>query len=330
MEENNKSMLRISNILNLTRQEFTVVEKHIIHLVLYNLKENQGMNINVLDNTNLTVCINANDVLKNSRNKDVLKEAIKKITKRNIFFDSSKNGDENFGSVAPIPYASYIANQGQKAQVLIEIHHTCKAMFLELSKGYTSLLVEAILNLKSEYSIRMYELMSMYLNQKEWTVSLEKLRSLLNISETRFKSFTDFEKRILEYSQKELWEHCGIFFAWSIARKEGKKITALTFDIKTKEGQERVFRNDDIKETIDYVNNTFSAGDIAQAVRNMSTRYTLTSKQIDYIIADRALFNEFIRVDIIIQDMISKGNAPRDRTKYLASSLKLDKLKTNK
>lgn len=325
-----KSLVRVSNILNLTRQEFTVIEKHIIHLVLHQLKQNQGMNINVHDNElPLKVYINAGDVLGNSKNTDTLKDAIRKITKRNIFFNASKGNDENFGSVSPIPYANYIAKQGQKAQILIEIHHTCKGMFLELAQGYTSLLVEAILNLKSEYSIRMYELMSMHLNQKEWTIPLDKLKYLLNISETRFKSFTDFEKRILLYSQKELWEHCGIFFAWKIAKREGKKITVLTFEIKTKEKQENLNLKEDIKEVVDYIS-TLSPADISQMANTVSRNYTLLPKQVEYIISNRDVFNEFIRIHLIIESMISKGTAPNDRTKYLASSLKLDKLKTNK
>ncbi len=36
------SIVRISNILNLTRQEFSVIEKHIIHVMLKEIKENQG------------------------------------------------------------------------------------------------------------------------------------------------------------------------------------------------------------------------------------------------------------------------------------------------
>jgi plasmid replication initiation protein len=324
------SIVRISNILNLTRQEFTVVEKHIIHLVLYELKENQGINLTNMDNKEpLTITINGSDVLKGSKNIDVLKDAVKKITTRNLFFDSSKADGDYFGSVTPIPYAKYTAINGHKSEVLIEIHHTCKKMFLELAKGFTSLLVDAILNLKSEYSIRMYELMSMYLNQKSWTISLDKFKTLLNINPTKYKNFNDFERRILIYSQKELWEHCGLHFEWAIAQKERKKITALTFTIRTKEKQEKAQVNADIKATMEYISQ-FTPKEIAEKSNILMTQYALSAEQKDYILSDTSIFNEFIRIHAIIENMIERDKPPKDRTKYLAKSLGLDKVKFRK
>ena len=98
MEENNKSMLRISNILNLTRQEFTLIEKHIYLTTLLYLKENQGFKVD-LENELLAVKIDfsANELKETNRSR--IKDALSKITSRKIFFDSSTKDKDYFGFV---------------------------------------------------------------------------------------------------------------------------------------------------------------------------------------------------------------------------------------
>ncbi len=125
---------------------------------------------------------------------------------------------------------------------------------------------------------------------------------MLGIEIIQYKNFSLFEKRILIYSQKELLEHCGIYFTWEIAAKQRKKITALTFHITTKDKQEKVELDNEIKQTIDYINN-LKPLEIAQKVQMASTKYTLKPEQIDYITSNNKVFNEFIRIDLIIEAM---------------------------
>ena len=325
-----KSVVRISNVLNLTRQEFSVMERHILHCLIHELKVNQGFHIKNLDDFSpIIIKINSVDVLRNSKNIGALKDAIKKITTRSVFFDFSKDGDDYFGSIAPFTFANYIAKKGSKGEIQIDINYKCKKLFLELAEGYTNLLLDAILSLKSEYSIRMYELMSMYQNQGSWTVKLDDLRGLVGLQPLEYKNYGMFEKRILIYSQKELWEHCGLHFEWAIAQKERKKITALTFTIRTKDKQEKAQVNADIKATMDYINQ-FTPKEIAEKSNILMTQYTLSAEQKDYILSDTSIFNEFIRIHAIIENMIERNKPPKDRTKYLAKSLGLDKVKFKK
>lgn len=320
-----QSVIRISNILNLTRQEYSVIEKHIFHSVLDSLKNEQGFNIDLTSELPLKVTLETAEILKKSKNKDALKAALKSITSRNFSFDFSTNEKEEFGSITPIYYAKYESVPQSSSSVTIKIAPECKKLFLDLAEGYTNIVLNAVLSLKSEYSIRMYELMSMYKGQSTWTVPLDKLRGLLNV-EKQYIDFKDFRKRILEYSQKELWEHCNLHFEWEIAEKKGKKITALTFHIKERDKQERAELSEEIKYTQEFIK-SLSPGDISQKANFVKEKYNLTRQQFDYILSNNEVFNEFIRIDLIIEDMIAKGKPPRDRTKYLAKSLKLDKVK---
>lgn len=325
MEDNSKSIIRLSNVLNLTRQEFTIIEKHIFLTTLLYLKGNQGFKVD-LENELLAVKVvfSTNDLKESNRTR--IKDALEKITTRKIFFDNSTKDSDYFGFVVPFIGAKYESKDRAYSNIVIHLNPLCKKLFYELSNGYTMIDLKAILSLSSNHSIRIYELMSQYKNQGQWTVSLEDLKSLLGIELQQYKNYSDFEKRILIYSQKELLEHCGISFDWEIAEKQRKKITALTFNIRTKEQLEKIVLKQEIKQTIDFIKQ-LSPKEISEKYHLISTLYQLTPIQIDYIVSNRDVFNEFIRLDIIIEDMISKGKPPRNRTAYLAKSLGLDKIK---
>ena len=323
--EESKNILRISNILNLTRQEFTVIEKHIYLVTLLNLKEYQGFNINI-ENIKEVVEIQFSATELKETNIGRIKDSLDKLTSRKISFNNSTKTSDYFGVVVPFSYANYSAIKGGKSTITIHLNGVCKKLFFELANGFTTMDLKAILNLKSNHSIRMYELMNQYLNQGTWTVEVIALKDLLGIELSKYKSFTDFETRILTYSQKEVWEHCGIHFEWAIAQKERKKITALTFTIRTKEKQEKVQVNADIKATMEYISQ-FTPKEIAEKSNILMTQYALSAEQKDYILSDTDIFNEFIRIHAIIENMIEKAKPPKDRTKYLAKSLGLDKVK---
>jgi plasmid replication initiation protein len=327
MEDKNikPNLLRVSNILNLTRQEFSVIEKHIYLTVLANLKELQEFNLNLTnDKEVLEVIFSPLELKETNRNRII--EALEKIVSRKIFFDNSTKKDEYFGFLVPIFYAKYEAKDRSNSTITIQIAPSAKKLFLELANGYTTMDLKAIMSLTSSHAIRMYELLSMYLNQGSWTIKLEDLRDLLGIGSTQYKNFRLLEIYVLEYSKKELWEHCGIHFEWKIAQKERKKITALTFTIRTKEKQEKAQVNADIKTTMEYIA-TLTPKEIAEKSHILMTHYTLSAEQKDYILSDTNVFNEFIRVHAIIENMIERAKPPKDRTKYLAKSLGLDKVK---
>lgn len=316
-----KSLIHISNSLNLTKQEFTTVEKHILLITLLHLKNRQGFGVNVDDK--LIVTFPATDI--KETNLVRIKDSLDKITSRKIFFDESTKSKDYFGYIVPFTYANYEAKVGAHSTITVELNSRCNKLFLELANGYTTTDLQTILSLKSVHAIRMYELLMMYRKKNEWLVEIDRLKGLLGLNLSAYKSFTDFETRILKYTQKELSERCGLYFDWEIAAKERKRIVALKFSIREAEGLERELLAEETSKTIDYVS---SLGDIqvASKVRAACEKYTLSEKQIQWILASQERISELIRIDLIIEDKTTKGKGPKNRTKYLAKSLGLDKL----
>jgi plasmid replication initiation protein len=327
MLENPQSIVNISNILNLTRQEFSILEKHLFLLTLWKLKSFQVYDKAVSEsNDPLTIHIPIKELKETNISR--IKEALNKITSRKIYFEDNTRNKEHFGYRVPFPSADYIAKERSYAYVELRLNPDCKNLFLELSKGYTKTDIHAVFSLKSTYSIRMYELMTMNAKHGSWTVELEKLKYWIGLDQSKYKSFTQFEMNILEYSQRELWEHCNIHFEWEIAAKERKKITALTFHITTRVNQENRELSEIAGEQTAWANN-LSPSEIRDHFLRVQHSYTFTKDQQEYILSNKKVFSEFVRMHAIIETKIEQGKPVLNRTAYMARSLKFDTIKFN-
>lgn len=312
-----KSIVRISNLLNFTRQEFDVYEQRLLILIIEFLKHKQGIGVDIEEGKNLEVSLNYADFEKDiSSNR--LKKLANTITSQKIHYEVS---EDKWTYLVLFPMVSY-----ESGELKVTIIDKALKYLLELAKGYTNIDKQSIFSLKSSVSMRMYELLSSFKNVGVWTVKIEELREFLNLSHNQYINFKDFRIRVLEYSQRELWEHCNLHFEWEVAAKQRKRITALTFHIRERDKQERIELNEEIEATKDYLK-SLSPADISQKANWVIKKYKLSENQQKYILNNTDVFNEFVKVDLIIEDMISKGNPPRNKTSYLAKSLGLDKVK---
>lgn len=101
---------------------------------------------------------------------------------------------------------------------------------LELSKQdafYTHYQLKYVLPMKSQYAIRLYELLKSYQrNNFEWFFDIEGLKKQLNCES--YKDFKDFRRRVLEPAVEEINEFTDIKIAWEPV-KEGRKVARVTF-----------------------------------------------------------------------------------------------------
>lgn len=323
-----ESLIRISNTLNLTKQEFTALEKHILLVTLLKLKARQGFNIDSEDN-NETLQIDFPATELKETNVLRIKEALDKITSRKIFFSENTKDDEYFGYMVPFTYAKYASVKKISSTISLELNRRAKRLFLELAHGYTTTDLNAVISLKSVHAIRMYELLMMHKDygtkdsKGEWVVELEELKRLLGLEDSSYsKSFTDFEKRILIYAQKELKANCNLEFEWTIEAKERKKIKSLRFFIRTLEESGTEQLETKIRDTFSFLEE-LPKGELAAKVHSVMRDYTFSASQQKRILNDPELLKEFIRLDITIGDMMAKGKKIESKTRYMAKSLKL-------
>lgn len=319
--DNPQSIVNISNALNLTKQEFSILEKHIFLLALWQLKTSQVYNKGTEDsNEPIVIQIPVKDL--KETNLPRIKEALDKLSSRKIYFEEFSNTKEHFAYRVPFPSADYHGKERSYGYIELKLNNDCKKLFLELSKGYTKTDIHAVFSLKSTYSIRMYELMSMNAKSGSWTIELEKLKFFLGLDLSKYKSYTQFEKNILEYSQRELWDHCNIHFEWEIADKIRKKITALTFHIRSRESQENKEMNDEAAGQTTWADN-LNPAEIRDAFVRIQHVYNFTADQREYIMSNKPVFSEFVRMHSIIESKIEQGKPVRNPSAYMAKSLNL-------
>lgn len=92
-----------------------------------------------------------------------------------------------------------------------------------------------VLAMKSQYSIRIYELIKSYSFQKTKTFDIDELKVLLMVENVKsYVNFKDFRRYVLEPAQKEINELTDIFITYETITK-GRKVVKIKFDIRTKD-----------------------------------------------------------------------------------------------
>jgi len=101
-------------------------------------------------------------------------------------------------------------------------------------KFFTSYMLEQTANMKSTYSVRLYELLIQWKSIKNTPVfELKRFREQLGISDEEYTRMDNFKKRILDSSIEEINEKSDIKVSYEQVKK-GRTITGFKFKISTK------------------------------------------------------------------------------------------------
>lgn len=108
-----------------------------------------------------------------------------------------------------------------------------KPYLLKLKGNFTSSKLEMLLSFKSQYTMRMYNLLKQYERLKGRELELEKLRNMLGLRNDQYKLYADFKRTILEATKKELINKADLYFEYEEV-KDGRRVSAIRFRIFTK------------------------------------------------------------------------------------------------
>jgi len=95
-----------------------------------------------------------------------------------------------------------------------------------------------LLQFKSEYSKRLYMLLSQWKKAGSYKYKVAELRDMLAVPDSY--KYNDFKKRVIIKAQKELKEKGDIYFTFKEKKEEGgKKVTHILFDIIISRGENK-------------------------------------------------------------------------------------------
>ncbi|MBF0344336.1 MAG: replication initiation protein, partial [Nitrospirae bacterium] len=105
-----------------------------------------------------------------------------------------------------------------------------KPYLLGLKERFLSYKLRNIVQLKSAYSIRIYEILKQYQKIGTRRIDIHYLKGLLGLSVNDYVLYADLKKRVIVPAMDELLQKTDIIFTFKEI-KEGKKVTDLEFTI---------------------------------------------------------------------------------------------------
>jgi plasmid replication initiation protein len=116
-----------------------------------------------------------------------------------------------------------------------------KPYLLDLvNKGnFTIYDIRNVINCKSVYSIRLYQLLKQYEKIGQRSITVKDLKFMLGLDPDQYPRWNNFRPRILEVARKELKKHSDIYFEYK-TKRQGRLIDKIIFTI-LKQKQQRLF-----------------------------------------------------------------------------------------
>ena len=294
----------------LAKQEFTNnVDRELFYLIVNQLKKGFNISYDVYSNLEFNIPLHW---IKETNFKRI-KEAVIGITNKKIIFINEDLKEVK--SIVPFPEASYNRNG-----IKIVLWNKCVDDFIELSKGYSRYQLEIMQSLKSDYSQRLYEILSgkIKLNNGVWEdVSVEYLKKILN-AET-YDKVGNFMQKVIVVAKNELDAKADLSFEVDKI-KTGRRITHLAFNTYRITLQERIeeqiYQDYELMSKLDNVQKV-------TVINNIIKQHSFTTKQQELLMSNGELFDKFYRLDKEIEEGVY-GEVD-DPTAYIAKSLGFDK-----
>jgi len=250
-----------------------------------------------------------------------VKEVAEKLIDRKIEIQSiNEKGKRGFYLTRYIWSAEHIEGQGY---FKIVVDPRLKPYFLELKNHFTQYQLKYVMQMKSVYALRIYELLKQY--EKTSTqlrkFEISELKLILGV-ENDYDRIFDFEKRVLAVAKKEINALTDIQMDYKkLYQGRGKKVVGIEFSIKTKVTDDNRY--------VTWLNETYDIADIKTKAGLGKERFN--SKQIMElygVACDKTTDSniavdpfEYIRLNYLY--MIEKGTH-RNKYNYLLAAIKED------
>lgn len=167
-----------------------------------------------------------------------LKNAVLNLFERQFSFkEADKKG--NIGTVKS-RWVSRIKYIDTTATLEVTFAPDVVPLITRLEQHFTSYQLKQVTQLKSKYSIRLYELLIAWREVgKMPQIELSDFREKLGIDADEYVRMSDFKIRVLEPSIKQINEHTDIIVTYE-QHKKGRTITGFSFRFKQKQQAKKI------------------------------------------------------------------------------------------
>lgn len=160
----------------------------------------------------------------NGKNYQNVKAVLKKLSDKSMWIQ--------FGTKEVLcRWLSKAITDKRNGKVHIILDEDMVPYLFDLKQKFTKYQLYNVMGMRSAFSLRIYELLKSYSFQHTITFNLDELKRLLMVDKLNgYARYTDFRRKILEKTQKEINELTDINIYFEPI-KTGKKVTGIKFKI---------------------------------------------------------------------------------------------------
>jgi plasmid replication initiation protein len=162
----------------------------------------------------------------NGKNYDNIKKTIKSLNDKSIWVTLNDGGETTMRWIER-PYIN--KNSGV---IKIKLDELMKPYLLQMQERFTQYELLYTLPMKSQYAIRLYEILKSYEWKKSVEMDLENLKRMMKAE--HYTRFYDFKKKVIEIAMREIDDYTDLKVEYTL-KKKGKQFTSIVFQIGTKE-----------------------------------------------------------------------------------------------
>jgi plasmid replication initiation protein len=139
------------------------------------------------------------------------------------------------GTETTVAWLSRVSTNKKSGKAKIRLDEYMTPYLFDLQERFLSYGLKNILAMKSQYSIRLYEILKSYVFQKSKTFEVSEIKKLLMVENIKsYENFNLFKTKVLEVAQGEINELTDITVSFEPILK-GRKTVKVKFDMKLKD-----------------------------------------------------------------------------------------------
>lgn len=228
-KESNNGLVIKSNYLVEAPCKLTITEQKIVYLILSMIDKNDE---DFKDYKFRVIDFMEKLDLKGQSAYSQLKATTRLLRSRTFTIKyKDENGDSHELQTGWVSDADYNDNTGT---VTFYLSKKLKPFLLQLKEYFTVLELDNLMQMKSVYSTKLYELLKQYRKIGQRTFDLKELKEKLAINKKSYELYNNFKRKVLLIAQEEINEKTDIYFEFEEI-KEARKVVALKFYINSNE-----------------------------------------------------------------------------------------------
>lgn len=222
-------VVKANKLIQKTRYDLTVLEQKTLAYIISMIKPTDT-SLKIYEFEISEYCKVANIDYKSGGNYEYVKKTIKSLRDKS-FWLTEENGAE-----VTVSWISKVWINKHSGLIKVQLDSDLHMYLIGLSQQFTVYELFNVIQLKSQFSIRIYELLKSYQFTKSHTFELSELQKMLMA--TGYKRYTDFRRFILEPALDEINEYTDLNITYTPIKK-GRKVAKIKFNINVKSNFEQ-------------------------------------------------------------------------------------------